>query len=82
MTDRNSFMTLEVHAEWIADPGFWIATSEDVPGLCVQADTVDEMVEIVTALVPQLLELNHINISQPTIPLHIMAEKTAVLRTA
>lgn len=75
-------MTLEVHAEWVADPGVWIATSEDVPGLCVQADTFDEMVEIVTALVPELLELNQVNISQPTIPLHIMAEKTAVLRTA
>ena len=75
-------MTFEVHAEWVADPGVWIATSEDVPGLCVQADTFDEMVEIVTALVPELLELNKVNVGQPTIPLHIMAEKTAVLRVA
>jgi len=73
-------MTLEVHAEWVADPGVWIATSEDVLGLCVQADTFDEMIEIVTTLVPELLELNHVEVSQSTIPLHIMAEKTAFLR--
>jgi hypothetical protein len=75
-------MTLEVHAEWVADPGVWIATSEDVPGLCVQADTFDEMVEIVTALVPELLELNKVNISQSAIPLRIVAEKTALLKAA
>lgn len=55
-------MTFEVHAEWVADSGAWIATSEDVPGLCVQADTFDEMVEIVTGLVPELLELNNVDV--------------------
>ena len=75
-------MTFEIHAEGIADCGFWIATSEDVPGLCVQADSFDEMVEIVTALVPELLELNYIVVGQPTIPLRIMAEKTTAVRVA
>lgn len=75
-------MKLEIHAEWIADPGIWVATSEDVPGLCVQADSFDEMVDIVTTLVPELLELNHVVVHQPTIPLHITAEKIATVRTA
>ncbi len=74
--------TFEVHAEWVVNPGVWITTSEDVPGLCVQADTFDEMVEIVTALVPELLELNKVNVNQLVIPLHITAEKTALLKAA
>ena len=41
----------EIHAEWDTEAGVWIATSEDVPGLCAQADTFDDLVDIVTGLV-------------------------------
>ena len=74
-------MTLEVYAEWDADAEVWIATSEDIPGLCVQADDFDELMETIIALAPELLAANHVAI-QPTIPLHIRAERTAIIRAA
>lgn len=41
-------MVFDIHAAWDAEAGVWIATSEDVLGLCVQAETFDELVEVVT----------------------------------
>lgn len=51
-------MTFDIHAEWDAEAGVWIATSEEVLGLCVQAETFDELVEVVAALVPELYHLS------------------------
>ncbi len=50
--------TYEVAAEWDEAAGVWIATSDDVPGLCVQAAGFDELADTVAALVPELLTLN------------------------
>lgn len=74
-------MTLEVHAEWDAEASVWIATSEDIPGLCVQADSFEDLVDIVTALTPDLLLENQV-VTSAIIPLHIVAERTAIIRAA
>ena len=50
--------TYEVRAAWDAEAGVWIATSDDVPGLCCQAATFEELVDAVLALVPDLLAAN------------------------
>lgn len=47
-----------VRAEWDAAAKVWMATSEDVPGLTAEAETLDALVEEVKNLVPELLELN------------------------
>lgn len=72
---------LEVHAEWDDDAGVWMATSEDVPGLCVQADTLDELIAIATALAPELLADNH-RAPAGAIRLRFLAERTATIRAA
>jgi len=48
----------EVNAEWDQDAGVWIATSQDVPGLCAQAGSLEQLVVVVNALVPELMETN------------------------
>ena len=40
------------------EAGVFVATSEDIPGLTLEADTVGEMLEAVMEMVPQLLEHN------------------------
>jgi hypothetical protein len=47
-----------VRGEWDAEAGVWIATSEDVPGLVAEADTLEKLIEEVKLLAPELLELN------------------------
>ena len=36
----------------------WVAQSEQVPGLVTEADTVEELLEKLETLVPELLALN------------------------
>lgn len=45
-------------AEWDGEAGVWVATSEDVPGLVTEAETVEALMEKLRVLVPELLELN------------------------
>lgn len=47
-----------VRAEWDPDARVWVAESDDVPGLVTEADTIDQLVERLRVLVPELLELN------------------------
>ena len=35
--------TYTVHAEWDPEASVWVATSDDVPGLCAEAPTVEEL---------------------------------------
>lgn len=49
---------LQVDAAWDDEAHVWIAASEDVPGLCAQTATFEELVEVVGGLIPDLLELN------------------------
>jgi predicted RNase H-like HicB family nuclease len=74
-------MTFDIRAEWDTEAGVWIATSEAVLGLCVQAGTFDELVEVVAALVPELLMENHIA-TPDLIPIRVLAERTATVRAA
>jgi hypothetical protein len=49
---------IEIRARWESDAGVWIATSEDVPGLVVEADTWPRMIEEVRLVLPDLLEVS------------------------
>lgn len=47
-----------VHAEWDAEAAVWVATSDDVPGLICEADSVDVLDAKLRMLIPELIELN------------------------
>lgn len=70
---------LTIEALWDAEAGVWYSTGGDVPGLCIQANTFDELVDIATSLTPDLLRDNGITLSGP-IALHITAERLALAR--
>jgi Domain of unknown function (DUF1902) len=46
-----------IKARWDNDAGVWIATSEDVHGLVVEADSWPDMIREVRLILPDLLEL-------------------------
>jgi predicted RNase H-like HicB family nuclease len=50
--------TYTVRAEWDPEASVWVATSDDVPGLITEADTIDALATKLRAMVPELLELN------------------------
>jgi hypothetical protein len=48
---------ISIEARWDGDANVWIATSSDVPGLVVEADSWPAMIEEVRLVLPDLMEL-------------------------
>jgi hypothetical protein len=65
--------SITVKARWDSDVNVWIATSEDVHGLVVEADTWPHMIKEVQLILPDLLEL--LGHHQETIALTFIAEE-------
>lgn len=49
---------VQIDAEWDDEARVWIATSDDAPGLVVEAETWQSMIDDVRAILPKLLETN------------------------
>jgi hypothetical protein len=49
---------ITIQARWDGEAGVWIATSPDVSGLVVEADTWPAMIEEVRIVLPELLEVS------------------------
>ena len=45
---------LTVRALWDDEAKVWVATSDDVPGLATEADTVEQLVAKLQVMVPEL----------------------------
>jgi len=50
--------SITIDARWDGEASVWIATSKNVPGLVVEADTWPAMIEEVRLVLPDLLELS------------------------
>jgi predicted RNase H-like HicB family nuclease len=50
--------TYHVQADWDAEAGVWVATSEDVPGLATEAETIEKLTDRLRASIPELLVAN------------------------
>lgn len=51
-------MVFNVNIEWIAEDKVYLATSDDIDGLILEAATINEMVENLQDVVPMLLQEN------------------------
>jgi uncharacterized protein DUF1902 len=49
--------SITINARWDSEANVWIAGSDDVHGLVVEADTWPAMIEEVRLILPDLLEL-------------------------
>ena len=49
---------ITIQARWDTEASIWLATSEDVPGLVVEADTWPAMINEVQFELPELLEVS------------------------
>jgi predicted RNase H-like HicB family nuclease len=49
---------ITVNAEWDPEAKVWVATSDDVPGLITEAETVECLTEKLSVMIPELLEAN------------------------
>lgn len=49
---------LYIHADWDAEAKVWVATSNDVPGLATEADSVEALLAKLETIIPELLAAN------------------------
>jgi predicted RNase H-like HicB family nuclease len=47
-----------VRAEWDDEAKVWVATSDDVPGLATEAETMEELSKKLEVMIPELLTEN------------------------
>ena len=66
----------DIHCVWDNEARVWVATSDDVPGLATGADTLDDLVEKLKVVIPELLEANGIlGADASEIPFSVHAER-------
>ena len=55
-----------VEANWYED--MWVATSDDIPGLAVEARNLNDLCDLLKVIIPELLEENSHLIEQKNLP--------------
>lgn len=65
-----------VKAEWDADAGVWYVADTNVPGLCTEAETADELFRKLDSMVPELVGLNS-GSHQQRVPFELIAHRSS-----
>lgn len=66
-----------IRAEWDAAAKVWVATSDDVPGLATEAETLELLTQKLEAMVPELLELNGTTLTQ-AVHIELLARRLSI----
>ena len=65
---------LFIRAEWDDEACVWVATSDDVPGLATEGETVEGLIKKLRVMVPELLEANG-NPMEYEVPFEILTRR-------
>ena len=69
-------MALVVEAWWDEEASVWVATSEDIPGLVTEAETLDQLRSRLADIVPELLAENDPSaLTDSPLPIEIVARQ-------
>ncbi len=68
---------LFVRAEWDEEASVWVATSDEVPGLATEDDTIEGLIGKLKIIIPELLELNEDD-HDNEVPFEILTRRFAV----
>lgn len=73
-----------IQADWDPEAGVWWATSEDVPGLATEADTIESLTQKLRVMIPELLEANQIasGIETGSITFKLTSHRQELIRLA
>jgi predicted RNase H-like HicB family nuclease len=71
---------IEVKAEWDPEANVWVATSDDLPGLVTEAETVEALLQKLAVMIPDLLEANGGTSTEiRNIPISLIARREAMI---
>ncbi|MEX6507427.1 DUF1902 domain-containing protein [Jiella sp. M17.18] len=69
--------TIIVRAEWDDEAKVWVASSDDVPGLALESESLEALQNRVLGALEDLIEFNGLQFETPEIPVHFIAEQIA-----
>jgi predicted RNase H-like HicB family nuclease len=74
---------IQVEAFWDEEAHVWVASSNDVPGLIAEADTMERLMQKLKILIPELLEANGLldEDSSMEIPIHLLGKWQEIIKT-
>lgn len=67
--------SIVVRALWDSEAQVWVASSSDIDGLSVEAETIEALNAKVLGAISDLIELNGIDSELAEIPVHLLAEQ-------
>ena len=70
---------LFIRAEWDEEAVVWVATSDDVPGLATEAVTMEDLIEKLKAMIPELLMAND-TVVEDEVPFEIITRRFELTR--
>ena len=70
---------LFVRIEWDEEAKVWVATSDDVPGLATEEDTMEDLIDKLKILIPELLVANGIS-GEFDVPFEVLARSFEIAR--
>jgi hypothetical protein len=68
---------LFVRAEWDEEARVWVATSDDVPGLATEEDTLEDLIGKLKVMIPELLDANGL-IGENEVPFELLTRRFEV----
>jgi len=70
-----------IRADWDPEASVWVATSDDVPGLATEANTLESLSEKLEVMVPELLQANGVTLDE-AVPYELLARRFAIAHAA
>ncbi len=70
-----------IRADWDEEASVWVATSDDVPGLVAEADTIELLSAKLEDLIPELLDANGYPDGHD-VPFELLARKFSIAHRA
>jgi predicted RNase H-like HicB family nuclease len=71
--------TLFIGAEWDEEARVWVASSDDVPGLITEGDTLEGLVDKLKVMIPDLLEANG-TAEEKEVPFEILTRRFEIVQ--
>ena len=74
---------INVEAFWDEEARVWVASSNDVPGLITESDTMEHLMQKLKILIPELLQANGLlsESDAADIPIHLLGKWQEVIKS-
>ncbi len=75
-------ITYKVEAFWATEAAVWVATSEDVPGLATEAETIGALMQKLRSMIPELVLNRVLAADGSLISFHLTSHRQELIEVA